>query len=126
MPIASASPDGNEILDLERRLLDPAVRADADQVASLLADEFVEFGSSGRVFHKGDAVGLLPSEMGLAFSLSDFEARQLAPDLVLATYRAMITDDRSSRHSLRSSLWVRSDGRWQILFHQGTPCAPPA
>jgi len=27
---------------------------------------------------------------------------------------------------LRSSIWQRIDGRWQMIFHQGTVTAPPA
>jgi hypothetical protein len=38
------------------------------------------------------------------------------------TYRAVRRDesDHSEVASLRSSLWVIRDGRWQMLFHQGT------
>ena len=35
---------------LEEDLLKPEVRKSADRVGRLLADEFIEFGSSGRVF----------------------------------------------------------------------------
>jgi hypothetical protein len=34
---------------LERRLLDPSVRASCAEVSALLAEEFFEFGSSGRL-----------------------------------------------------------------------------
>jgi hypothetical protein len=38
-----------EIRTRELRLLDPAVRANPVALAELLANEFLEFGSSGRV-----------------------------------------------------------------------------
>ena len=41
----------------------------------------------------------------------------LAPDVVLLLWRSL-TDAGSS---LRSSVWVRSGGRWRQRFHQGTP-----
>ena len=44
------SEHADHLRTLEERLLQPDVRRSAQAVASLLADEFVEFGSSGRVF----------------------------------------------------------------------------
>ena len=40
----------------------------------------------------------------------------LAPDVILLLWRA----SRTAGSSLRSSLWVRSGGRWRQRFHQGT------
>jgi hypothetical protein len=75
----------------------PSVRASPDQVARLLADEFIEFGSSGRVFDKRQIIELLQQEQGRANRLinqstnqptvADFSARRLAPDVILLTYR---------------------------------------
>ena len=114
------------IRELEECLLDSEVRADPQRIETLLADEFTEFGSSGRVYDKADAVKQLPAESGLTFSLSDFAVNQLSPQLVLATYRVAIREQGSVRHTLRSSLWVHRSDRWQLLFHQGTPSNPPA
>jgi hypothetical protein len=47
---------------LNKQLLDPKVRADAEAVASLLADDFVEIGSSGRTFDKTAIVEELRNE----------------------------------------------------------------
>jgi hypothetical protein len=52
------------------------VRHSPDEVAALLADEFVEFGASGR---------------------------QPTPRLSA------------------SSIWKHTEGRWRLVFHQGTP-----
>ena len=46
---------------------------------------------------------------------SDVRATEVAGGVVLVTYEAGA--------SLRSSLWVRSDDGWRVLFHQGTPAA---
>ena len=42
------------ILALERKLLDPDVRASSQELDRLIADDFVEFGSSGRIWNKRD------------------------------------------------------------------------
>ena len=104
-------------------MLRPEVRKSAACVAALLADSFVEFGSSGRVYDKREAVEGLSEECRVRLTLSEFSAFQLAPDVVLVTYRAVQQGDASEPpvHSLRSSLWKFADGRWQMVFHQGTP-----
>ncbi len=52
-------------------------------------------------------------------SLYQFEIHPLAEDVVMTTYR--VKDDTRMQITLRSSIWKRIDGRWQMFFHQGTP-----
>lgn len=112
---------------LEERLLQPEVRRSAEALGELLADEFVEFGSSGRVYSKRDAIEGLAHARTIRITLSDFKATLLAPGVALATYRAVKHDEprAAMKHSLRSSIWKLLDGRWQVIFHQGTPTAAP-
>jgi len=110
------------IRELEERLLAPHVRADAEQLAPLLADDFLEFGSSGRVWTRAAVLEELPAEHPFSSSVRDFRVRRLAPYLVLATYRLTVDTGDATRHSLRSSIWVRRSEQWQMLFHQGTRC----
>ena len=53
-----------------------------------------------------------------SFAMEEFRARELAPGCVLATFRVVGDGVRS----LRSSIWLRRDGEWRMVFHQGTPC----
>jgi len=110
---------------LEERLLDPEVRSSPERAGELLADDFFEFGSSGRSYAKAEVLRALASEAGGSprFAISDFRVSALAPQVALATYRASSSLSKGGdvRHSLRSSLWVHRAGRWQITFHQGTP-----
>ena len=50
----------------------------------------------------------------------DLVGRQLAPDVVLVTYSTR----RATTSVHRSSIWVRLDGEWTVLFHQGTVAEP--
>jgi hypothetical protein len=115
------------IRQLEERLLQPEIRKSADEVAPLLAEEFTEFGSSGRVFNKQQIIQSLQGESPVARSLTDFKTLVLAPGVVLATYRAIRhgPSEEQSTSSLRSSIWKWIDGRWQMIFHQGTPASGP-
>lgn len=110
------------IRELEERLLRPEVRRSPRLLDELLADEFVEFASDGAAYDKREVIDTLQSERSLHRSLTDFRLIVLAEGVVLSTYR-------SSRHgsspqeavdSLRSSIWKQRDGRWQLIFHQGT------
>ncbi len=108
---------------LEERLLQADVRQSATNVAELLADDFIEFGSSGRIFDKQTTIAALKHESPTEISLTEYQARMLAPNVVLVTYRAIrsTATPAQTTQSLRSSIWKRLDGHWQLVFHQGTP-----
>ena len=108
---------------LEEELLQPDVRKDAARLDALLAEGFIEFGSSGRVFDKQAIIDALRSQSPIRLSLTDFKAQLLAPGVVLTTYRATRYGESAEQPilSLRSSVWRLIDGRWQMVFHQGTP-----
>ena len=100
----------------------PEVRHSSETLLSLLADEFCEFGSSGRIFTRGEVIDYLQRESPRAFSIADFSVTRLAPGVALVKYQAVRRNElgQPGSRSLRSSLWVLRDGRWQLLFHQGT------
>lgn len=111
--------------ELEERLLQPSVRRSAQDVAYLLADEFIEFGSSGRIFDKQQIIENLqnePIEPLTRRSITEFNTSVLAAGVVLVTYRLVrhCTDSEEPVYSLRSSIWKLIDGQWEIVFHQGT------
>jgi hypothetical protein len=99
---------------LEKSLLDPVVRQSPDQLNQLIADDFVEFGSSGKVYTKQDCIR--PDEIVRNFVISEFKLKELSNDVMLATYKI----DENGLISLRSSIWKRYGDDWKIVFHQGT------
>lgn len=101
----------------EMELLDPEVRADPVRVRELLHDEFLEFGSTGRVYNKKVLIDMLRYERHAAVVIRDFAVRQLASDTALVTYR---TVGQAGQEARRSSVWIRQDGVWKMAFHQGT------
>ena len=105
------------LLQLEKKLLEPEIRTSKEELSNLLADNFFEFGSSGKVLYKDENIG----EMSLSvvqMKLSDFEIHPMSEEIVLTTYR--IYNEMNNQHSLRSSIWKLIDGRWKMHFHQGT------
>jgi len=102
---------------LEEELLLPEVRKSAARVAALLAEEFVEIGSSGRIYDKQQIIDRLQQEQwtGPLPTISDFAARQLALDLVLAIYRIV------ECNTIRSSIWKTTS----IGVANGVPSGHP-
>jgi hypothetical protein len=98
-------------------LLDPDVRSDPVRVRELLHDEFMEFGSTGRVYNKRMLLDMLKGERHAEVVIREFAVRQLSSDTALVTYR---TVGQSGQEARRSSVWIRQDGVWRMAFHQGT------
>ena len=120
-----------EIRLLEQKLHLPEIRRSPAVVEELLAKGFVEFGSSGTVYDDRDDLiaGLAAEkteEAAPPIISRDYAFRSISPDAVLVTYRSVRQAGESDpeRHTLRSSIWQRIDGRWQMIFHQGTPTIP--
>lgn len=98
----------------ERELASPDTRKDRSRVSELLADDFEEYGSSGRVFQKSDVLASLDSTVN--YSLTDFSFRDIAKGITLVKYKS----STESQAALRSSIWVQSNGSWRLLHHQAT------
>ena len=105
------------LIRLEKSFLDPGSRQRPSSLAHLLADDFVEFGKSGRKYSKSEILGALAAETPRDIIATEFQVTALGSQAALLTYRATT----GSVSSLRSSVWILQDDRWQLLFHQGTP-----
>ena len=121
-------PDVDLFYHLETSLHRPEVRTSALHVAELLTDEFVEFGKSGRVYDRQVTIDALAGESVSGASIvpqvTDFSVVALSNEVVLVRYRSVrttVSDARRRFETLRSSIWKLDSGRWQMVFHQGTP-----
>jgi hypothetical protein len=119
-PVAKAV--AAELLRAEMLLLDPAVRRDRGRVSVLLADDFLEFGASGRAWTRDQILELLATERYEPPVIEDFACRRIADDVVLVTYRAVRAKGMNGQRdvTLRSSLWAKRAAKWNLRFHQGT------
>lgn len=92
------------------------VRKSTEQLDDILADAFFEIGSSGYMYDKQECLetGVVLADM----TIYQYEIYPLADDVTLATY--FLVDTTRNRNTLRSSIWKRIDGKWQLYFHQGT------
>ena len=115
----------DEILPLEESLYCKGLRRSRAEAEKLLTEDFFEFESSGRTYHREEMIALLVQEggdePGEALSFDNYSFSPISADAVLPTYRTCRKQpDGLERHVLRSSIWKRSESDWKMMFHQGT------
>lgn len=113
----------NHIVKQEVQLLD---KLDSlETLADLIDEEFIEIGSSAVVYNKAEILQWLVGNDDSKRFGRDFQALQLAENVILLTYTSIIKDTPSSKEklALRSSIWRLKDEKWRMVFHQGTPIA---
>ena len=110
-----------ELRRLEVQTLDQSVRTNPKTMGSLLHEDFVEFGASGRRWSKASVLKSLSAERRFGDAeIDDFETRQLGSQHVLVTYTLTVRRDDRIDVSVRSSVWERNADGWLMIFHQGT------
>jgi hypothetical protein len=110
-----------ELRALEERLAMPLPSETRESLGALLAPDFREFGSSGRIYDSSTTLDALTPGGRPRIVLEDFKAAIVADGAVLVTYLSRNAPGPGWKPpALRSSLWIRRAERWQLLFHQGT------
>jgi hypothetical protein len=94
----------------------------SDGFASYLAPESIEVESSGVYDKAGSVKGVLLIDLSKA-DLSEFKSLKIDDDAFIVTYTVKIPGAKpeSERHT---TIWVKRNGKWWALFHQGTPVEP--
>jgi len=120
--------DANGLLerlrDLETELHRSETRQNSGRMDSLLHPDFVEVARSGRRYSRSEVLAEFAGGQVLdPIHAQDFALDELAPGIALLTYRSAHTGPAGDlfRHTLRSSLWMKTPSGWRIRFHQGTP-----
>ena len=109
------------ILQLESDLLKPEIRKSIE-TSELLSDDFFEFCSSGYVWHYNKGESADEEIQQINWEIKDFVINQLSDACLLATYKLIKHNElnENKKYSLRSSIWKCFDGKWKMIFHQGT------
>ncbi len=110
-----------ELRQLEEDLWRTETRFDRAYMERVFADDFVEFGRSGRVYDREEILTPGGEPIHAVLPLPDYRVRPLSGDIVQVTYNSQVTYDGVVRHARRSSIWQRTATGWRLRFHQGTP-----
>ena len=130
MPDTSLLPADVETLTrLEESLWQAETRYDPILMDQLFADDFFEFGRSGRVYTREDLI--LPASakrpIDMRLPLPRLRFTVIETNSVLLTYVSEVRRESGEvERANRSSIWSRHNGAWKLRFHQGTPIQTPA
>lgn len=113
------------LFNLESELQQPSTRCSPAKLEALLSADFVEFTGTGKALDRAAIIDAIQQESDFCANMEQFQIRVLSPTIALVTYQAIVSsaDDSESGRSLRSSIWKNDEGRWTMVFHQGTPMA---
>ncbi|WP_299414557.1 nuclear transport factor 2 family protein [uncultured Sulfitobacter sp.] len=109
---------------LEETLWLAETRFDPALMEQTFSPDFVEFGRSGRRYERAEMLfdPNPKAKINALLPLPDYSVALVAPNVALATYKSEVRYGDKIEMGRRSSLWVKNGGRWQLRFHQGTPC----
>jgi aminoglycoside 3-N-acetyltransferase len=114
--------DVDAAVGCELELLDPGCRAEPNRVASLLDDDFVEIGKSGREYGRDDIVAALAAEPGLdGVTVGPMSGHLVTAGLVVVRYTTHHDDGPGAVH--RTGWWRQTTDGWRCCFHQATVAA---
>ena len=89
---------------------------------SVLAEDFTEFGRSGRSYTREQSISTPVGDFATKLPLPEFEVRMVTGSVALVTYRSEVRYATETLSANRSSVWRRDPILgWQLEFHQGTP-----
>lgn len=103
---------------LETELLSQKIRNNPERLKHLLAENFTEIGSSGRVWTKRTTIESIKNKSFIQTRIKNFKLNLLLENVALVTYYAH--REKAGKNSYRSSIWIFCDNEWKIFFHQGT------
>ena len=107
------------LLQYETNLTDPGFCRDRDRLSGLLSIDFTEYGRSGKTYDRDTVIEILMNADSRDIEIRDFSIKCLSRDAAEVHYIAS-ENGEAKRESLRTSIWIREDGRWKLRFHQGT------
>jgi hypothetical protein len=94
---------------------------------AMTVPDYWEVGASGRIYDRATVLAELDRRYAdpgydpmAGLEVSDFSCRALGGGTWLTTYQ-LRQDDRDTR---RVSVWRQEDGRWVLVYHQGTVIEP--
>ena len=119
------SPDDiAELTRLEEAMWTAATRFDATFQQERLGADFFEFGQSGRVYAREQAIHTGGGEINARIPLDGLQIRPIDESTAQVTYNSHVEHEGVVEHARRSSIWTRMDRGWVMRFHQGTPYEP--
>jgi hypothetical protein len=119
----------NVLAELEKRepiFHRPELGTSRSDFEDMTDPQFWEVGASGRRYSREYVIDTLAQRHATSptdvWETSDFHCAELAPDTYLLTYTLVQERTRKTR---RATIWRKTQGKWKIVYHQGTLVESP-
>jgi ketosteroid isomerase-like protein len=115
------------IPQLEREWMNGWLARDRDTCARILGDDFLLTSARGVLMTKTEWLAALDSIVGESFQWEEIRVRPFGDLAVVhcrTKQRASVAGHDWSGRFLLTDVWVRRDGRWQVVSRHGTGPLP--
>lgn len=116
----ASSRDREDLENLEEGLWRAETRFDPEWMERVLSSDFFEFGRSGRVHGRHECLEVDRQPINSRLPLKDLRIRLITRDVAQVIYVSAVTYNGEVEYGNRSSIWIRNEHGWQLVFHQGT------
>ena len=111
--------DKEQIKKYEIAFLNKSFQTNQINFEESIHDDFKEIGKSGKVYKKKDIIDYLNNtDNDKNIELIDFIYTYINEDTILVNYISLEKDN--NLNIFRTSVWVKKNSNWKIIFHQGT------
>jgi len=121
MSIKIREEDKNILERLEHDLWRESTRFDSAYMDKIMAEDFFEFGRSGRIHSRESCISQESVQINAVIPLQNLTIRMITEDVAQVTYNSSANYDGVEEKGRRSSIWSKTNGQWELRFHQGTP-----
>lgn len=106
----------------EKKLFEADQKHDMETIKSIVADDFVDVGRDGSSIGKEALLKEIPGIKMVRAEQKNFRVTVLGPFAYAISYDSDATtlnDQGKEQHTQNAlnSVWIRRDGRWQMLLH---------
>ena len=107
----------NIILEYEKEFFKKSFCENDQAVSDRLDANYLEFGQSGKIYHRNEIVEYLRNAGDRSIEIIDFRLEKLCKSCCIAKYRC----ENDGKNAFRTSIWIQIDNQWKLKFHQGAP-----
>lgn len=115
------------LVEQEVELHQYEVRKNRADIERLIHPSFTEVGKSGNSFNFLSIIEMMSSQKPSNSHVHSqhYECIQIEPSVYLLKYESALVKESGevSDYAKRCSIWVFTASSWQLMYHQGTPCA---
>lgn len=123
-PMAKPGETGPDAAANEKLVWEALKAKNYDAFASYLASDSMEIEADGVYDKSGSVKGVSMFDFSKA-ETSDWKTVKFDNDASVVTYKVKIPGMNSEKQ-YHATIWVNRNGKWQALFHMGTPAAAAA